>query len=116
LQVIASPFLLSLTHDNTYRTHCFYHGCEDSQFLPLDLSNLSSVGVLCSGVRRFEFTSAPFGQQEEGARTTLHCALHAPQSETGLCYSDSQSISPAPLGQDDEIARALSERSEAWVR
>jgi NAD(P)-dependent dehydrogenase (short-subunit alcohol dehydrogenase family) len=53
---------------------------------------------------------------EEGARTTLHCALHAPQSETGLYYADCQTTAPAPLGQDDELARALWERSEAWVR
>jgi NAD(P)-dependent dehydrogenase (short-subunit alcohol dehydrogenase family) len=53
---------------------------------------------------------------EEGARTTLHCALHAPQSETGLYYADSQPTAPAPLGQDAELARALWERSEAWVR
>jgi len=52
---------------------------------------------------------------EEGALTTLHCALHAPQSETGLYYADSQAIAPAPLGQDAELARALWERSEAWV-
>jgi len=53
---------------------------------------------------------------EEGARTTLHCALHAPQSETGLYYADCQTTAPAPLGQDAELARALWERSEAWVR
>ena len=53
---------------------------------------------------------------EEGARTTLHCALHAPQSETGLYYADCQTTAPAPLGQDTELARALWERSEAWVR
>lgn len=52
---------------------------------------------------------------EEGARTTLHCALHAPQSETGLYYADCQTTAPAPLGQDTELARALWERSEAWV-
>jgi NAD(P)-dependent dehydrogenase (short-subunit alcohol dehydrogenase family) len=53
---------------------------------------------------------------EEGARTTLHCALHAPQTETGLYYADCQPTAPAPLGQDTELARALWERSEAWVR
>jgi len=46
----------------------------------------------------------------------LHCALHAPQSETGLYYADCQTTAPAPLGQDAELARALWERSEAWVR
>ncbi len=53
---------------------------------------------------------------EEGARTTLHCALHAPQSETGLYYADCHPLVPAPLGQDTELARALWERSETWVR
>jgi NAD(P)-dependent dehydrogenase (short-subunit alcohol dehydrogenase family) len=52
---------------------------------------------------------------EEGARTTLHCALHAPQSETGLYYADCHPIAPAALGQDAELARALWERSETWV-
>lgn len=53
---------------------------------------------------------------EQGALTTLHCALQAPQSETGLYYADCQPTAPAPLGQDAELARALWERSEAWVR
>ena len=53
---------------------------------------------------------------EEGARTTLHCALQAPPSETGLYYADCQPTAPAHLGQDAELARALWERSEAWVR
>jgi NAD(P)-dependent dehydrogenase (short-subunit alcohol dehydrogenase family) len=53
---------------------------------------------------------------EEGARTTLHCALHAPQTETGLYYADCHPTAPAALGQNAELARALWERSEAWVR
>ncbi len=53
---------------------------------------------------------------EAGARTTLHCALHAPQSETGLYYAECRPTTPAILGQDAELARALWERSEAWVR
>lgn len=52
---------------------------------------------------------------EEGARTTLHCALHAPQSESGLYYADSQPTQPALIGQDSELATNLWERSEVWV-
>ena len=53
---------------------------------------------------------------EEGARTTLHCALHASQSESGLYYADCKPVRPCALGQDQALARELWERSEAWVR
>jgi len=52
---------------------------------------------------------------EQGALTTLHCALHAPQQESGLYYADSQPKQPAALGQNSELAAALWKRSEAWV-
>jgi len=52
---------------------------------------------------------------EEGALTTLHCAMHAPQQESGLYYADSQPTLSAPLGQNSELAAALWERSEAWL-
>jgi retinol dehydrogenase-12 len=52
---------------------------------------------------------------EEGARTTLHCAMHAPQSESGLYYADSQPTQPSAIGQDSELATNLWERSEVWV-
>jgi NAD(P)-dependent dehydrogenase (short-subunit alcohol dehydrogenase family) len=52
---------------------------------------------------------------EQGALTTLHCALHAPQQESGLYYSDSQPKQPAALGQNSELAKELWKRSEAWV-
>ena len=52
---------------------------------------------------------------EQGALTTLHCALHAPQQESGLYYSDSQPKQPAALGQNSELAAELWKRSEAWV-
>ncbi len=53
---------------------------------------------------------------QEGAQTTLHCALQAPQSETGLYYSDSRPIAPSAMGRDAHLARELWERSAAWVR
>ncbi len=52
---------------------------------------------------------------EEGARTSLHCALHAPHSESGLYYSACKPVRPSALGQDLDLARALWERSEAWI-
>ncbi len=52
----------------------------------------------------------------EGARTTLHCALHAPQQESGLYYADSQPMQPAPLGQNLKLATELWRRSEVWIQ
>jgi NAD(P)-dependent dehydrogenase (short-subunit alcohol dehydrogenase family) len=51
----------------------------------------------------------------EGALTTLHCAMHAPQQESGLYYADSKPTLPAPLGQNSELAATLWERSEKWT-
>jgi retinol dehydrogenase-12 len=53
---------------------------------------------------------------EEGARTTLHCAMHAPQLESGLYYADSKPQQPAALGQNSELAAELWSRSEVWVK
>ena len=52
---------------------------------------------------------------EEGALTTLHCAMHAPQNESGLYYSDSKPLQPAALGRNSELAAELWRRSEEWV-
>jgi NAD(P)-dependent dehydrogenase (short-subunit alcohol dehydrogenase family) len=52
---------------------------------------------------------------EEGARTTLHCALHAPHTESGLYYADCKPFRPSALGQDLDLAKALWARSEAWL-
>ena len=52
---------------------------------------------------------------EEGALTTLHCAMHASKQESGLYYADSKPMQPAGLGQDSELASELWERSEEWV-
>ena len=53
---------------------------------------------------------------EEGAQTTLHCALRAPVRESGLYFAKSRVVTPAPLGQDSDLARLLWERSEEWVK
>jgi short-subunit dehydrogenase len=52
---------------------------------------------------------------DEGARTSLHCALHAPPSESGLYYTDCTPARPSALGQDSQLARELWEHSEAWI-
>ena len=52
---------------------------------------------------------------EQGALTTLHCAVHAPQQESGLYYSESQPMQPAVLGQNTELSAQLWKRSEVWV-
>lgn len=54
---------------------------------------------------------------EEGARTTLHCALSPEISaETGLYYSESKPTTPTALARDPALAAELWSRSEAWIR
>jgi NAD(P)-dependent dehydrogenase (short-subunit alcohol dehydrogenase family) len=53
---------------------------------------------------------------EEGARTTLHCALEpALAGEAGLYSDRCKPRSPSALGQDAALAAELWRRSEAWV-
>jgi len=52
---------------------------------------------------------------QEGAQTTLHCALHAPHHESGLYYSNSTPAQPALLGQNAELASQLWARSTQWA-
>lgn len=53
---------------------------------------------------------------EEGARTTLHCATsEAAGRETGLYYDECAPKAPSALALDDALARELSERSRQWV-
>ncbi len=54
---------------------------------------------------------------EEGAKTTLHCAT-APElaSHDGRYYDDCQERPPSPLADDAALARTLWEKSEAWVQ
>ncbi|MBS0354429.1 MAG: SDR family oxidoreductase [Proteobacteria bacterium] len=52
---------------------------------------------------------------EEGARTTLHCALHAPASESGLYYARSAVTAPTDRACDFRLAAELWRRSAEWV-
>lgn len=54
---------------------------------------------------------------EEGATTTLFCAMaEEPGQSTGLYWDKSKVKTPSRLARDEELARELWERSEAWVR
>jgi dehydrogenase/reductase SDR family protein 13 len=54
---------------------------------------------------------------QEGAQTTLYCATSARcADETSLYYDRCHPVLPTLLGQDQQLAQALWERSEAWVR
>jgi hypothetical protein len=53
---------------------------------------------------------------EEGAETTLHCAQRpASELSSGGYYERCRLREPSALAQDDDLARALWERSAAWV-
>jgi NAD(P)-dependent dehydrogenase (short-subunit alcohol dehydrogenase family) len=53
---------------------------------------------------------------EEGARTTLHCALSPDvAAETGLYYSDCRVATPTAAGRDAALAAELWSRSERWI-
>lgn len=49
---------------------------------------------------------------EQGAQTTLYCALQAPQQETGCYYADSALKTPSKLAQDQRLAAELWRFSE----
>jgi hypothetical protein len=44
---------------------------------------------------------------EEGAMTTLHCILNAPQRETGLYYANCRPTLPSTMALNDEEAEKL---------
>jgi retinol dehydrogenase-12 len=50
---------------------------------------------------------------EEGARTTLHCATA--DVRNGAYYDRSREKKPNPAAENEELARALWERSAEWV-
>ena len=53
---------------------------------------------------------------QEGAKTTLHCALSDEAGrETGLYYSDCKPVPTSAAGRDAALAGELWRRSEAWV-
>jgi NAD(P)-dependent dehydrogenase (short-subunit alcohol dehydrogenase family) len=54
---------------------------------------------------------------EDGAKTTLHCAISAEAgAETGLYYDECQPKRPSALARDTDLAGELWRRSEAWTR
>ena len=44
---------------------------------------------------------------QEGAKTTLHCILHAPQRETGLYYANCRPAIPSAMARNEEQAEKL---------
>jgi NAD(P)-dependent dehydrogenase (short-subunit alcohol dehydrogenase family) len=53
---------------------------------------------------------------EQGARTTLHCATSEEAGrESGLYYDECAPRAPSALAQDAGLARELWQRSEAWI-
>jgi NAD(P)-dependent dehydrogenase (short-subunit alcohol dehydrogenase family) len=53
---------------------------------------------------------------EEGAATTLHCAISAEAGrETGLYYDKCRPKEPSALAKDPALAAELWKRSEAWI-
>jgi retinol dehydrogenase 12 len=54
--------------------------------------------------------------EEEGAATTLHCALDPEAGrETGLYYVDERAVEPSRLARDVALAQRLWAESERWV-
>ena len=53
---------------------------------------------------------------QEGAKTTLHCILDAPQNETGLYYAESSVAKAAPIAYSLEDAAMLWSKSQYFCR
>ncbi|NBY33335.1 MAG: SDR family NAD(P)-dependent oxidoreductase [Betaproteobacteria bacterium] len=53
---------------------------------------------------------------EEGAQTTLYCALQAPAGESGLYYDKSRIKTPSRIAQDAQLAEQLWHQSLQWVK
>jgi len=53
---------------------------------------------------------------EEGAQTTLYCALQAPASESGLYYDKCRVKTPSRIAQDTQLAEQLWHQSLQWVK
>ena len=53
---------------------------------------------------------------EQGALTTLHCALNeAAARESGLYYADQKLLTPSKTAQDLDLAKRLWSHSERWI-
>ena len=53
---------------------------------------------------------------EEGAQTSLYCALQAPASESGMYYDKNRIKSPSRVAQDAQLAAQLWHQSLQWVK
>ena len=53
---------------------------------------------------------------EQGAQTSLYCALQAPASESGLYYDKSRVKNPSRFAQDAQSAEHLWNQSLQWVK
>ncbi|OUV99539.1 MAG: hypothetical protein CBD16_08085 [Betaproteobacteria bacterium TMED156] len=53
---------------------------------------------------------------EEGAKTTIYCALNAPQKESGNYYDREQIAIPSEIAQSDALAGELWDRSLEWTK
>jgi retinol dehydrogenase-12 len=58
----------------------------------------------------------PMLDETEGAQTTIHCLLNAPQSETGLYYADSSVTKAAPIAYSLDDAATLWSKSQYYCR
>lgn len=80
-----------------------------------------ATGIWASqeGLRKWavRLASRFFVSPEQGARTIVQLAT-APELEgvSGRYFSDGREVAPSRIAQDDQLARALWERSEALVR
>jgi NAD(P)-dependent dehydrogenase (short-subunit alcohol dehydrogenase family) len=79
-------------------------------------------GVVASEIwRRVPWPIRPIAtafmrSNEEGARTTLHCAASAAVArESGEYYEDEARSEPSALARRDDLARELWERSARWT-
>jgi NAD(P)-dependent dehydrogenase (short-subunit alcohol dehydrogenase family) len=67
------------------------------------------------GALKFLVDHSPLLTPEQGAQTTLHCALKASKGETGLYFANSRVQTPSQVAQDDNLAEQLWAHSQAWV-
>jgi retinol dehydrogenase-12 len=75
----------------------------------------SEIGKRVPGVFRW-FIKLFMISNEEGAQTSLHCALSEEAGkETGLYYDKCKPITPHAMAQDEARATQLWEQSEEWV-
>lgn len=52
---------------------------------------------------------------EQGAQTSLYCALLAPAQESGLYYDKCRIKTPSRVAQDEQLAQQLWNQSQQWV-